>query len=135
MRAAKDVRCAVMQGVHGREQGRRAVLPARLRLHGPDMVSHRRRRQRQVWVAPSSACFGDVRHRDLSLAMHVNINPIHLPWHLSRMTGGRYRLVAMDMRGHGETVTRNSNDLSSGTLAQVRLVTCCGRGSATPDPD
>ena len=28
----------------------------------------------------------------------------------------------MDMRGHGETVTRNSHDLSSGTLAQVRIV-------------
>lgn len=33
----------------------------------------------------------------------------------------RYRLVALDMRDHGETITSNDLDLSSETLSKV----CC----------
>lgn len=37
--------------------------------------------------------------------------------------GNRYRLVALDMRGHGETQTNDDLELSSGTLSEVVIYT------------
>ncbi len=40
-------------------------------------------------------------------------------WNFLWCNAGRYRLVALDMRGHGETVTDDDQDLSSDTLSKV----------------
>ena len=36
----------------------------------------------------------------------------------------RFRIAAMDMRGHGETVTDDDADLSAATLVQARRPSC-----------
>lgn len=48
---------------------------------------------------------------------------------MGMVNAGRYRLVALDMRGHGESVTQNDSDLSSETLALVWCVTRSAAGT------
>ena len=44
----------------------------------------------------------------------------------------RYRVVAFDMRGHGETTSSDDLDLSSNTLAAVNASTCACTDSMPP---